>query len=141
MSLLLKAAAVWGLMVMAHLAVAQTVRLSGTVRSGIAYRHSIGRRLLLVVNTEEIRVRRASTEGELDNFARCVTTPVHGPNDLDFLAVDFDPARKARRRFHFVLNAADDKAECRELERVINPNARVNHWYSHPMGTGDVILS
>lgn len=125
---------------------AQTVRISGDVRAGETFLHPIGRCLSLAVTVDGISVRRVSSGGEGENFARCVTTPVRGPNDLDIEADDFDPslgkAVGRRRHFHFVLNAHDDEAECTELERAMDPStAGDNNWYSHPMGRATVTLS
>jgi len=108
------------------------VHIAGTVRGGEAFRKEIGSGLVLVLSpipgagdsgwTIEIQPLDGS-----DNFVRCVTLPLHGPTPADLLAWQFvspdnerlpEPklSELKKREFQFVLNAADQKKACEEME-------------------------
>jgi hypothetical protein len=107
--------------------------IAGTVHAGHVFRKEIGPGLVLVLNpipdsggdsgwTIEIQPSDGS-----DNFVRCVTLPLHGPTPADLLAWQFVSPNNERlpesklselkkREFQFVLNAADQKKACDEME-------------------------
>ena len=108
------------------------VHIAGTIRAGEAFRKEISSGLVLVISpipdardsgwTIEIQPLDGS-----DNFVRCVTLPLHGPTQADLLAWQFVGADNERlpesklselkkREFQFVLNAADQKKACEEME-------------------------
>ena len=109
------------------------LHIAGTVRAGQVFRKEIGSGLALVLTpngdsgedsgwTIEVQPLDGS-----DNFVRCVTLPLHGPTQADVLATQFvtEDNRKLpeaklldvkKREFQFVLNAADQKKACAEME-------------------------
>lgn len=109
------------------------IHIAGTVRAGEAFRKEIGSGLVLLLTpipdsgedsgwTIEIQPADGS-----DNFVRCVTLPLHGPTQADLLAWQFVSPDNERlpesklselkkREFQFVLNAADQKKACEEME-------------------------
>jgi len=109
------------------------VHIAGTVRAGEVFRRAIGSGLVLVLApvpdsgedsgwTIEIRPVDGS-----DDFVRCVTLPLHGPTQADLLITQFVGPNNERlpesqlsdvkkREFQFVLNAADQKKACEEME-------------------------
>jgi len=109
------------------------VRIAGTVRAGQAFRKEIGSGLVLALTpipdsgedsgwTIEIQPADGS-----ENFVRCVTLPLHGPTQVDLLTAQFltpdnqklpesKLADVKKREFQFVLNTADQKRACDELE-------------------------
>jgi hypothetical protein len=127
----------WGLVLMAafvsSLAGQPRVHIAGTVRAGEVFRKEIGSGLAVVLTpvpnsgegygwTIEIQPLDGS-----DNFVRCVTLPLHGPTQADLLAWQFVSPDNERlpesklselkkREFQFVLNAADQKQACEEME-------------------------
>jgi len=109
------------------------VRIAGTVRAGEVFWKKIDSGLVLILTpipdsgedsgwTIEVQ----PTDGS-DNFVRCVTLPLHGPTQADLLVTQFvsPDSRKLpeaklsevkQREFQFVLNAADQKKACDEME-------------------------
>lgn len=130
-------------------AVGQQLHLSGTVTAGKPVTQSLGRGLDLRITTESIAVQAAANGADGDNFATCVTPPVHGPSPLDVQAWHFDPAQQnqgpgLKRSFLFATSAADNKAMCDELDRVLDPTAAQNMSAKMPearLGGGTVTLS
>ena len=132
---------------------AQQQHLSGSVRSGQSYTHSLGRGLSLVLTTSSIAVQGADGE----NYAQCATGPGHGPSETDLEAWHFKPTKDQdfpnprHRKFEFAVRAADNKSVCDELEaelyskpvsgkdgteRLGDPNYR-----SPTLGKGEISLS
>lgn len=139
------------------------VHIAGTVRAGQVFRKEIGPGLLLVLTpvrdsgwTIEVQLPDGS-----DNFVRCVTLPLHGPTQADLLATQFvSPENKTlpesklsdvkRREFQFVLNAADQKKACDEMEAeaygapTTTPDGTViigNPGYEEPpLGRGSLFI-
>lgn len=117
----------------------QQIRLSGTAQSDHPYVHDLGSGLVLVITTSAIEIQSApynSAPYNLDktNYADCATTPVHGPRPIEFEAWHFDPTPSQRsaspgriRQFQFTLNAHDNEVECKELGRVLRPDAAGNY--------------
>lgn len=96
-----------------------------------------------------------------DNFVRCVMLPLHGPTQADVLTAQFvGPDNKRlsesqlydvkKREFQFVLNAADQKKACDEMEAeaygapktapdgtviIGNPN-----YKEPPLGSGSLFI-
>jgi hypothetical protein len=107
------------------------VRIAGTVRAGEAFRKEIGSGLVLALTPipdadSGWTIQIQPLDGS-DNFVRCVTLPLHGPTQADLLAWQFLspdneklPESKLselkKREFQFVLNAADQKKACEEME-------------------------
>jgi len=107
------------------------VHLVGTVHAGRGFRKEIGSGLVLVLaplpdedSGWTIAVR---PEDGSDNFVRCVTLPLHGPTQADLLVTQFvgpdnqklpesELTYVKKREFQFVLNAADQKKACEEME-------------------------
>lgn len=108
------------------------VHIAGTVRAGEVFRKELGSGLVLVLTpipdagdsgwTIEIQPADGS-----DNFVRCVTLPLHGSTQADLLAWQFVTPDNERlpeselsglkkREFQFVLNAADQKKACEEMD-------------------------
>ena len=111
----------------------QRFHVAGTLRAGEAFRKDIGRGLILVLTPNDgldsgwtIEVQPADKS---DDFMRCVTLPIHGPTQADILASQFvddqneklpEPAlaEQKKRELQFVLNAADQKKACDELDVI-----------------------
>lgn len=134
----------------------QQQHFSGTVREGEAYSHELGRGLVIVVTTSSIEIRSALETQEQANYAGCVTPPFHGPNALDLQAWQFISKSSEqfvglRREFQFALNAADDQAECAELNRASYDDPTIGSkstqakttdpFRPRPLGGGVVTLS
>lgn len=134
----------------------QQQHFSGAVRTSETYSHDLGRGLVLIVTTSSIEVQSLPGARGGANYAGCVTPPFHGPNALDLQAWQFtSPSQEQfvgpRREFQFALNAADDKADCAELNRVLygsqTTSTKGAHtgnappFRAHPLGSGVVTLS
>jgi len=144
---------------------AQQQHLSGGVRSGQPYTHSLGRGLSLVLTTSSIAVQGVDGRKQIDirsaaiveNYAQCATGPGHGPSEIDLEAWHFKPTKDQdfrdprHRKFEFAVSAADNKRVCDELEAELygkpvtgkdgtevlgNPNYR-----SPARGKGEISLS
>ncbi len=151
------------LLVSASTLAQQTVDFSGTVKAGESYKHAIGHGLMFVVRPEDgdftLGVEPAAHDN--DNFARCVTPPFHGPNPIDLLAWQFadakqgkmsgaEPAALKHRQFQFVLNAADQKKACDELDAVLYQPPTISKdgsaqlgkpgYHEPPLGIGRVTI-
>jgi hypothetical protein len=132
---------------------AQQLRLSGSVRSGQPYTHSLGQGLSLVLTASSIAVQGADGE----NYAQCATGPGHGPSEIDLEAWHFKPTKDQdfpdprHRKFEFAVSAADNNRVCDELEAELygkpvtgkdstavlgDPNYR-----SPTLGKGEISLS
>ena len=122
------------LALLALLVIAQPrLHVAGTLRAGEAFRKDIGRGLILVLTPNDgldsgwtIEVQPADKS---DDFMRCVTLPIHGPTQAHILASQFvddeneklpEPAlaEQKKRELQFVLNAADQKKACDELDVI-----------------------
>jgi hypothetical protein len=112
------------------------VHVEGSVRADQPFRKEIGSGLFLslvpITSTDstgfgwQIEVKPGD---ESDDLMRCVTEPIHGPTPADLLAWQFvteaneelpdsELSPLKTRRFQFVLNAADQKKVCDELNVV-----------------------
>jgi hypothetical protein len=109
------------------------IHVAGTLRAGETFRKDIGRGLTLVLTPNDgpdsgwtIEVQPADKS---DDFMRCVTLPIHGSTQADILASQFvddenekllEPAlaEQKKRELQFVLNAADQKKACDELDVI-----------------------
>ncbi len=143
------------------------IHITGTVRAGRVFRKEIGLGLVLVLTpipdsggdsgwTIEIQPPDGS-----DNFVRCVTLPLHGPTEADLLTTQFVSADNKKlpesklsdvkkREFQFVLNAADQKKACDEMEAEAygapktTPDGTViigNPGYKEPpLGSGSLLI-
>ena len=105
------------------------LQIAGTVHAERAFHKEIGSGLALVLTpngdsgwTIEVQPLDGS-----DNFVRCVTLPLHGPTQADVLATQFvtednvklpdaELSDVKKREFQFVVNAADQKKACAEME-------------------------
>ena len=118
------------------LAAQSRIQFAGSVRAGQTFRKAIGSGLTLVLSPNggaddddsgwTIEVQPAD---QSDNFVRCVMLPLHGPTDADLVADQFvteeneklpesQLADRRRREFQFVLNTADQKKACDEMDVV-----------------------
>ena len=115
------------------LAAQPRIHFAGTVRAGEVFRKEIGSGLVLVLTPIPDSGEGSGWSIEIqpldgsDNFVRCVTLPLHGPTQADLLTTQFVsqdnkklPESKLsdvkKREFQFVLNAADQKKACDEME-------------------------
>jgi hypothetical protein len=104
----------------------QKQHFAGSVRAGQPYIHDLGRGLVLVVTTSSIEVRASPYRADGDSYARCVTMPARGPNDLYLDAWHFIPSQNhlfshpLHREFQFTVNAADQKGACDDLEAALH---------------------
>jgi hypothetical protein len=117
----------------ARLMAGPPIRFEGSVRAGESFRKEIGSGLVFVLSGEDdggsgwsIEVR---PRDDSDNFVRCVILPLHGPTPADIMPSQFvteeneelpaaDAAAVKTRQFQFVLNPADQKNACGELDAV-----------------------
>lgn len=143
------------------------VRFSGSVMAEQMFRQAIAPGLFFVVSPIQSQDStgfgwRLGVEpaGGSDTFERCVTLPLHGPTPSDILAWQFVtennealPAAQLvpfkTRLFRFVLNAADQKRACDELDVAAagprtgpdgNETIGTPGYREPPLGTARVVL-
>lgn len=124
----------------------QRIAFSGRVTRGGSFIKPIGNGLVLAVRSENgdftIRVEKAEKQSSSsqENFASCVTPPYHGPNALEIAAwelgkekTEAELAENKARKFQFVMNEADQKKACDEMEREVYGPAKRS-------GDGTIVL-
>jgi len=139
---------------LAAAAVAQPpVRISGSVQAEQTFRKEIGAGLFFVVAP----IKSVDSTGfgwslgvepadGSDRFERCVATPLHGPTPSDVLAWEFvteenenlpepELAPLKKRVFSYVLNAADQKKACDELDVVAYGRPAIGKDGAESIGT------
>ncbi len=110
----------------------QRITFSGRVSRGQSFVRPIGHGLVFEVRSENddftLSVARSASVGKAggDNLARCVTPPFHGPNALEINGWELgndrtrpELAEAKTRKFQFVMNEADQKKACQEMQAEV----------------------
>lgn len=126
------------------------IHVAGTLRAGETFRKDIGRGLTLVLTLSDgpdsgwtVEVQPADKS---DDFMRCITLPLHGPTQPDILPSQFvdgdnekllEPAmaEQKKRELQFVLNAADQKKACDELDAIAHSAPKTGQDGTVTIGT------
>ncbi|HUI55523.1 MAG TPA: hypothetical protein VLY04_11155 [Bryobacteraceae bacterium] len=156
---------------LAPLAAQQKMQLSGAVRGTEAFRKDIGHGLMFVIEPAPgddsddrgfvIQIQPAG-QAQPDDYVRCVTLPAHGPTAADLPASEFvnganeqlpetELAPLRTRELQFVLNTADQKKACDELDAELYGPQRVDPktgaivmgdpgYKGPPLGSAKVVL-
>jgi len=124
----------------------QKIQFSGAVRGTEIFRKDIGHGLVFVIGPPPgddpddqgfaIQIQPAG-QAQPDNYLRCVTLPAHGPTAADLPASQFvndsneqlpdaELAPLRTRDLQFVLNSADQKKACDELDAELYGPQRVD---------------
>jgi hypothetical protein len=116
----------------------------GKINAGGSFEHPIGAGLSLYVlsvgDMFAIHIDRSGTGGA-ENFAGCVTPPLHGINPSLYIeAWDFNKEKDSptggnwigrKRRFNFVLTPDNNEIECNNIRGI-----GLNDWGARASGTG-----